>query len=52
MVAKMIDTFGKHFPIVPTLGNNDIWPHNIMAPGPNKITEQFLRYVTTAPAES
>jgi len=43
MAQRMIETFGKKFPIVPTLGNNDIWPHNIMAPGPNRITEQFLR---------
>ncbi|KAL9712723.1 Endopolyphosphatase [Leucoagaricus gongylophorus] len=28
-------------PVVPSLGNNDIWPHNIMTPGPNSITEAF-----------
>jgi endopolyphosphatase len=29
-------------PVVPTLGNNDILPHNILLPGPNK----WLRYYT------
>lgn len=43
MSQKMIDTFGKKLPIVPSLGNNDIWPHNIIQPGPNRITEGFLR---------
>ncbi|ORX94256.1 Metallo-dependent phosphatase-like protein [Clohesyomyces aquaticus] len=29
-------------PIVPTLGNNDIMPHNIMLSGPNKWTMKYL----------
>ncbi|KAB5580995.1 Metallo-dependent phosphatase-like protein [Coniochaeta sp. 2T2.1] len=29
-------------PVVPTLGNNDILPHNILLPGPNK----WLKYYT------
>ncbi|KAG6041873.1 hypothetical protein E4U41_001033 [Claviceps citrina] len=38
---KMVETFsaadGKlHVPIVPTFGNNDFLPHNIMFPGPNR----------------
>ncbi|RPA97622.1 Endopolyphosphatase [Choiromyces venosus 120613-1] len=50
----MINVFGKPdnlgdddptndlvVPIVPTLGNNDIFPHNIMTDGPNKITREF-----------
>lgn len=28
-------------PIIPTLGNNDIFPHNIMTAGPNKVTREF-----------
>ncbi|KDN41886.1 hypothetical protein K437DRAFT_258111 [Tilletiaria anomala UBC 951] len=28
-------------PIVPTIGNNDIFPHNIMFPGPNDITREY-----------
>lgn len=43
MADRMIEVFGKDIPIVPALGNNDIWPHNVLAPGPNKISEQFLR---------
>lgn len=43
MAKKMIDTFGKHVPIIPTMGNNDIWPHNIILPGPNRVTEELLR---------
>ena len=30
-------------PIVPTFGNNDIFPHNIMFQGPNSITKQFVQ---------
>ena len=29
-------------PIVPTLGNNDILPHNIFSPGPNQWTHEYL----------
>ncbi|WVF68665.1 hypothetical protein IAT40_003436 [Kwoniella sp. CBS 6097] len=43
MVGKMVDTFGTDIPIVPSIGNNDIWPHNVLAAGPNHITEEFLR---------
>lgn len=28
-------------PIVPTIGNNDIFPHNIMWPGPNEVTSAY-----------
>lgn len=28
-------------PVVPTLGNNDIFPHNIMEPGPSQVTRQY-----------
>ncbi|PWW74246.1 Endopolyphosphatase [Tuber magnatum] len=54
ITAGMIDVFGKPdnlgdddptndlvVPIIPTLGNNDIFPHNIMTDGPNKITREF-----------
>lgn len=37
---KLVDTFSRDgrlsVPIVPTLGNNDVLPHNILYPGPNK----------------
>nr|XP_019009111.1 endopolyphosphatase [Kwoniella pini CBS 10737]OCF47892.1 endopolyphosphatase [Kwoniella pini CBS 10737] len=42
VVSKMIDAFGTDIPIVPSIGNNDIWPHNVMAAGPSKLTEEFL----------
>lgn len=29
-------------PIVPTIGNNDVMPHNIFKPGPNKWTRRLL----------
>ncbi|KAL7267386.1 Endopolyphosphatase [Rhizina undulata] len=54
MVNKMIEVFGKSenlgdddptndllVPIVPTLGNNDIMPHNIMMAGPNSATRAY-----------
>jgi endopolyphosphatase len=30
-------------PIIPTWGNNDILPHNIMMPGPNYWTQEYAR---------
>ena len=49
LVDKFGEVFGKNgdptkdfiVPIVPTLGNNDILPHNILAPGPNRWTERY-----------
>lgn len=45
MAQRMVDTFGKKVPIIPSLGNNDVYPHNIMEPGPNRVTQEFLTYV-------
>lgn len=42
MAKAMVDTFGKKLPIIPTMGNNDIWPHNIALPGPNRVTQELL----------
>ncbi|KAE8385035.1 Metallo-dependent phosphatase-like protein [Aspergillus alliaceus] len=45
---KFIDTFREgsfnapSIPIVPTLGNNDIMPHNIFKDGPNRWTKEFV----------
>lgn len=55
LVHKMSEVFGKHngdeedddpnndfvIPIVPTFGNNDIMPHNIMVKGPNAWTRAY-----------
>ncbi|CAJ2501600.1 Uu.00g044530.m01.CDS01 [Anthostomella pinea] len=39
------DTFsdekGLVVPVVPTFGNNDIYPHNILMPGPNDILKTY-----------
>lgn len=56
LVDKFVEVFGKTdniddpdptndfiVPIVPTFGNNDMLPHNIFAPGPNKWTRQYAR---------
>ena len=55
MVRKFVEVFGKQdnindtdptndfvIPIIPTFGNNDMLPHNILAPGPNKWTQKYL----------
>ncbi|OAG12513.1 Endopolyphosphatase [Paraphaeosphaeria sporulosa] len=53
MVEKLTDVFGSgqdrddptkafKIPIVPTFGNNDIMPHNILLAGPNKWTMKYL----------
>ncbi|KAI1341492.1 Metallo-dependent phosphatase-like protein [Xylariaceae sp. FL0016] len=40
-----VDTFsddkGLEVPVVPTFGNNDIYPHNILMPGPNTILKTY-----------
>jgi endopolyphosphatase len=28
-------------PVIPTIGNNDVWPHNLMFPGPSKTIAQY-----------
>ncbi|KAF7332218.1 RFX-type winged-helix domain-containing protein [Mycena kentingensis (nom. inval.)] len=39
---KMVEVFASRgIPVVPSLGNNDVWPHNILQPGPNAITSEF-----------
>ncbi|QIX02198.1 hypothetical protein AMS68_007715 [Peltaster fructicola] len=57
MVQKMYEAFGKHgkdsddddpnndfvVPVVPTFGNNDIMPHNIMVRGPNAWTRAYTK---------
>lgn len=54
LVNKFVEVFGKDdnindtdptndftIPIVPNFGNNDILPHNIIYPGPNRWTKTF-----------
>ncbi|MCJ1389176.1 hypothetical protein MMC18_002031 [Xylographa bjoerkii] len=55
LVNKFVEVFGKEensndtdptndfiIPIIPTWGNNDILPHNILAKGPNTWTKTYL----------
>ncbi|GJJ68690.1 endopolyphosphatase [Entomortierella parvispora] len=32
---------GLRIPLVPSIGNNDVYPHNIMHPGPNPILQHY-----------
>ncbi|KAG7527447.1 hypothetical protein FFLO_06927 [Filobasidium floriforme] len=41
MVRRMRETFGEDVVVVPSLGNNDIYPHNILVAGPNAVTNSF-----------
>jgi endopolyphosphatase len=54
LVSKFTEVFGKDdkindtdptndftIPVVPNFGNNDIMPHNIFEPGPNKWTKKY-----------
>lgn len=45
MVDKMRETFQKDVMIVPSLGNNDIYPHNVMSAGPSTVISGMLRSV-------
>ncbi|KAK7752407.1 Endopolyphosphatase [Diatrype stigma] len=42
---KFVDAFsdskGLAVPVIPTLGNNDIYPHNVLMPGPNDILRTY-----------
>ncbi|KAI1760354.1 Endopolyphosphatase [Hypoxylon sp. FL1150] len=40
-VNTFSDNEGLVVPVVPTFGNNDIYPHNILEPGPNKILKTY-----------
>ncbi|KAI1368798.1 Metallo-dependent phosphatase-like protein [Xylaria arbuscula] len=40
-VDAMSDDTGMVVPVVPTFGNNDIYPHNILMPGPNDILQHY-----------
>lgn len=40
-VTTFSDDDGLVVPVVPTFGNNDIYPHNILMPGPNKILTTY-----------
>ena len=53
MVEKYGEVFGKEndttdptnaftIPIIPNFGNNDVLPHNIFDPGPNRWTREYL----------
>ena len=53
MVEKYFEVFGKEnydddptndfsIPIIPNFGNNDVLPHNIFNPGPNRWTRKYL----------
>ncbi|KAI0535947.1 Metallo-dependent phosphatase-like protein [Xylaria digitata] len=45
IAGTFIETFsddnGLMVPVVPTFGNNDIYPHNILLPGPNDILKTY-----------
>ncbi|KAI0759898.1 Metallo-dependent phosphatase-like protein [Irpex lacteus] len=42
MVSRMEEIFtARGIPVIPSIGNNDVWPHNIMLPGPNDVTFEF-----------
>ena len=50
VVEKVLEVFGNTgdeerpllVPVVPTLGNNDIYPHNIMQTGPSRLTHEYI----------
>ncbi|TDL29508.1 hypothetical protein BD410DRAFT_26204 [Rickenella mellea] len=42
MTKRMEEVFtSRGVAVIPSIGNNDVWPHNIMAAGPNSITNEF-----------
>lgn len=41
-MARIRDAF-PNVPLVMSLGNNDVFPHNIYAPGPTRLSRELLR---------
>jgi len=43
VIAKEMENIflKKGVPVIPSLGNNDVWPHNILPEGPNDIISRF-----------
>ncbi|TKY85243.1 hypothetical protein EX895_006323 [Sporisorium graminicola] len=39
---QQLETAFPGVPLVPTVGNNDIFPHNILFPGPNAVTKEYV----------
>ncbi|BGP17928.1 hypothetical protein JCM10213_003936 [Rhodosporidiobolus nylandii] len=50
ILDRMRDAFGEETTLVASIGNNDIYPHNVMFPGPSKITNSFLSLWTSSPS--
>ncbi|KAF9146822.1 Endopolyphosphatase [Mortierella sp. GBA39] len=54
---KVLKTFppgphGRPIPIIPSIGNNDVYPHNILQKGPNPILQYFATIWTEFIPES
>lgn len=32
---------GRRLPVIPSIGNNDVYPHNIMSPGPSPVLQHY-----------
>ncbi|KAG0290924.1 Endopolyphosphatase [Linnemannia gamsii] len=57
VATRVLNTFppgpqGRRIPIIPSIGNNDIYPHNILQPGPNPIIQNFAKIWTEFIPES
>ncbi|SPO22839.1 related to PPN1 - vacuolar endopolyphosphatase [Ustilago trichophora] len=39
---QQLETAFPGVPLIPTVGNNDIFPHNILFPGPNAVTKEYV----------
>ncbi|GAC98985.1 hypothetical protein PHSY_006582 [Pseudozyma hubeiensis SY62] len=42
-VLDQLETSFPGVPLIPTVGNNDIFPHNILFPGPNAVTKEYVQ---------
>ncbi|PWZ00914.1 hypothetical protein BCV70DRAFT_199282 [Testicularia cyperi] len=40
---QQIESAFPGVPLVPSIGNNDIFPHNILFPGPNSVTKEYVQ---------
>ncbi|EJT98271.1 hypothetical protein DACRYDRAFT_96807 [Dacryopinax primogenitus] len=47
LATRMKEVFwDRGVPVIPSIGNNDVWPHNVMYPGPSSTTRAYAKMWT------
>lgn len=43
LADRMRESFAKGVKIIPSIGNNDVYPHNVMPAGPSHLTSELSK---------